>query len=234
MKKTLALVLMATMIMGFVSCGSSEPTTLIGESADKVNKVGPAYSDITIEKQDDTTNKPTDTTNQEKPKKDDSLAKTVVFETNMGTFEVSLFAETPIASGNMLKKVEAGFYNNLIFHRVMKNFMIQGGDPDGTGAGGGSMGLDQMQVSTMNKKGTISMASSQAGVNQSDCQFFINTVDNTQSLDPQGFVAFGQVTKGYDVVEKIENVPVGPNPGRPSEISSPKEKVYIIKTYVKQ
>lgn len=233
MKKTLALVLMATMIMGFVSCGSTEPTTLVGESADKVNKVGPAFSDITIQKQDETVNKPTDTTNQEKPKKDDSLAKTVVFETNMGTFEVSLFAETPIASGNMLDKVSSGFYSNLIFHRVIKGFMIQGGDPTGTGGGGGSMALDEKQVSTMNKKGTISMASSQAGVNQSDCQFFINTADNTAGLDPQGFVAFGQVTKGYEVVEKIESVPVGPNPGNPQEISSPKEKVYIVKAYVK-
>ncbi|NTU61615.1 MAG: peptidylprolyl isomerase, partial [Caldiserica bacterium] len=82
-------------------------------------------------------------------------------------------------------------------------------------------------------KGTISMASSQAGVNQSDCQFFINTADNTAGLDSQGFVAFGQVTKGYEVVEKIENVSVGPNPGNPQEVSSPTEKVYIKKTYVK-
>ncbi|NTU61780.1 MAG: peptidylprolyl isomerase, partial [Caldiserica bacterium] len=154
------------MIIGFVSCGSSEPTTLVGESEDKVNKVGPAYSDITIEKQDDTTTKPTDTKTPTKP--DESLAKTIVFETSMGTFEVSLFAETPIASKNLIEKASSGFYNNLIFHRVIKGFMIQGGDPDGTGAGGGSMGLDQMQVSTMNKKGAISMASSQAGVNQSD------------------------------------------------------------------
>lgn len=231
MKRALALVLMASMIIGFVSCGSSEPTTLVGESEDKVNKVGPAYSDITIEKQDDTTTKPTDTKTPIKP--DESLAKTIVFETSMGTFEVSLFAETPIASKNLIEKASSGFYNNLIFHRVIKGFMIQGGDPDGTGAGGGSMGLDQMQVSTMNKKGTISMASSQAGVNQSDCQFFINTADNTAGLDSQGFVAFGQVTKGYEVVEKIENVSVGPNPGNPQEVSSPTEKVYIKKTYVK-
>jgi peptidylprolyl isomerase len=225
---------MTTMIIGFVSCGSGEPTSLIGESADKVNKVGPAFSDITIEKQDNTT-KPTDKTDPGKTNKpvnpDESLAKTVVFETNLGSYEISLFPETPIASKNMIDKVSSGFYNGLIFHRIMKGFMVQGGDPTGTGGGGGDMSLDERQVSTMNKKGTISMASSQAGVNQSDCQFFINTFDNTGSLDPQGFVAFGQVTKGYDVVEKIENTPVGPSMS--GENSKPLQEVRIIKAYVK-
>lgn len=234
MKKTLALVVMATMIMGFVSCGSNEPTSLIGESADKVNKVGPAFSDITTEKQDNTT-KPADTTDKGKTDKpanpDESLAKTVVFETNLGSYEISLFPETPLASKNMIDKVSSGFYNGLIFHRIMKGFMVQGGDPTGSGAGGGAIDLDPMQVSTMNKKGTISMASSQAGVNQSDCQFFINTQDNTQSLDPQGFVAFGQVTKGWDIVEKIENTPVGPS--MRGENSKPLQEVKIIKAYVK-
>lgn len=225
MKKTLALVLMVTMIMGFVSCGSSEPTTLVGESADKVNKVGPAFSDITIEKQDDTANKPTDTTNQEKPKRDDSLAKTIVFETNMGTFEVSLFAETPIASGNMIDKVKSGFYNGLIFHRVVKGFVVQGGDPTGTGGGGESMALDEKQMSNLNKKGTVSMAAKDISREQSDCQFFINTNNNT-SLDSQGFIAFGEVTKGYDVIEKIENLPV-------DQGSRPTQEVRIIKADVK-
>jgi cyclophilin family peptidyl-prolyl cis-trans isomerase len=227
MKKIFALVLVISMMAGFAACGSSEPTTQIGESADKSNKIGPAFSDITISKQEE----PKPNTDNEKPVADQSLAKTVGFETNMGTFEVTLYPETPIASKNLIDKASSGFYNNLIFHRIMKGFMIQGGDPTGTGAGGGNMDLDKKQLTTGNKKGTISMASSRAGVNQSDCQFFINTNDNTSGLDSQGFIAFGQVTKGYEIVEKIENSPVGAS--ERGELSKPIEKVYIIKTYVK-
>lgn len=158
--------------------------------------------------------------------------KVVVFETNHGTYEVTLNTDTPVATGNMLKKVEAGFYNNLTFHRVVNGFVIQGGDPQGTGMGGGEMKMDPIGKNS-NLKGTISMASGSRNkpiTDQSDAQFFINTADNFR-LDDYGFVAFGKVTKGYDVIEKIENVKCVR--GNDGAMSSPVEKVIITKACVK-
>ena len=158
--------------------------------------------------------------------------KVVVFETNLGTYEVTLNADTPVATGNMLKKIEAGFYNNLTFHRVVNGFVIQGGDPQGTGMGGGEMKMDPIGKNS-NLKGTISMASGSRNkpiTDQSDAQFFINTADNVR-LDDYGFVAFGKVTKGYEVVEKIENVKCVR--GNDGAMSSPVEKVIITKAWVK-
>ncbi len=172
----------------------------------------------------------------EQPVTGDFIA-TIVFETNHGSIEFGVYGDTPIASQNMIDKVKAGFYNNLIFHRVAKspdgsNFVIQGGDPQGTGMGGGQMGVDPIGNHS-NLKGTIAMASSsraQPITDQSDAQFFFNTNDNT-FLDGMGFIAFGKVTAGYDVCEKIQNVPCGP--GGDGSNSSPIDKVVITKAYVK-
>lgn len=158
--------------------------------------------------------------------------KVVVFETNHGTYEVTLNTNTPVATGNMVNKVLAGFYNNLTFHRIVNGFVIQGGDPEGTGMGGGQMKMDPIGKNS-NLKGTISMASGSRNKpisDQSDAQFFINTADNVR-LDDYGFVAFGKVTKGYDVVEKIENVKCVR--GNDGAMSSPVEKVVITKAWVK-
>lgn len=158
--------------------------------------------------------------------------KVVVFETNLGTYEVNLSTNTPIATSNMLMKIEAGFYNNLTFHRVVSGFVIQGGDPEGTGMGGGQMKMDPIGKNS-NLKGTISMASGSRNKpisDQSDAQFFINTADNVR-LDDYGFVAFGRVTKGYDVIEKIENTKCVR--GNDGAMSSPVEKVIITKAWVK-
>jgi cyclophilin family peptidyl-prolyl cis-trans isomerase len=159
--------------------------------------------------------------------------KVVVFETNHGAYEVTFNSDTPVATGNMLEKVEAGFFNNLTFHRVVKGFVIQGGDPDGTGMGGGQMKMDPIGKNS-NVKGTISMASGSRNkpiTDQSDCQFFINTADNVR-LDDYGFVAFGKVTKGYEVIDKIENVRCVR--GNDGAMSSPVEKVVILKAWVRQ
>lgn len=217
MKKFLALALMAIVVAGLATCGGA--TTQIGTSEDTTNRVGPAYSDITIEKQDQPV---------EPPKKDTKLpegdlAKTIVFETSLGTYEVTLFGDTTIESANMLDKVNAKAYDGLTFHRVVKNFVVQGGDPAGNGTGGGTMGMSGVRTHK-NLRGTIAMASSNAGKTQSDMQFFINTIDNP-GLDSQGFIAFGQVTKGMEVIDAIENTPTNGE--------TPKTPVLIKKAYVK-
>ena len=128
-----------------------------------------------------------------------------VFETNMGTFEIELFEDkAPITTKNFIDLVEKGFSDGLIFHRVIDGFMIQGGDPEGTGRGGpGYMIPDEFHKDLKHSsKGILSMAN--AGPNTGGSQFFI-TLDATPWLDGHHSV-FGKVVKGMDVVEKIGKV----------------------------
>lgn len=123
------------------------------------------------------------------------------FQTNQGEFVVDLFdREMPVTAGNFIKLAENGFYNGVIFHRVIKDFMIQGGDPTGTGTGGpGYVIKDEFTKNNRNDRGTISMAN--AGPNTGGSQFFINVVNNNY-LDKKHPV-FGKVSSGMDVVDKI-------------------------------
>jgi peptidylprolyl isomerase len=124
-----------------------------------------------------------------------------LLETNMGNIEIELFEkEMPVTAGNFRKLVEKGFYNGVIFHRVIRDFMIQGGDPTGTGMGGPGYSIkDEFSKNNRNDRGTISMAN--AGPNTGGSQFFINLVNNNY-LDRKHPV-FGKVVKGMDVVDKI-------------------------------
>jgi len=131
--------------------------------------------------------------------------------TNMGKIEIEFFeAQAPNTVANFTKLAKEGFYNGIKFHRVIKGFMIQGGDPLtkddsktelwGTGGPGYSFS-DEITPANKNDIGTISMAN--AGPNTNGSQFFINTTNNN-FLDTKHTV-FGKVTSGMDVVKKIEN-----------------------------
>ena len=130
---------------------------------------------------------------------------TVMMKTTMGDIEIELFMDTmPLTAGNFKTLVEKGFYNGVIFHRVIPKFMIQGGDPTGTGMGGPGYNIkDEFTDNNRNDRGTLSMAN--AGPNTGGSQFFINVADNN-FLDTKHPV-FGKVTKGMDIVDKIVNVP---------------------------
>ena len=119
-----------------------------------------------------------------------------LLETNMGNIEIELFEkEMPVTAGNFRKLVEKGFYNGVIFHRVIKDFMIQGGDPTGTGMGGPGYSIkDEFSKNNRNDRGTISMAN--AGPNTGGSQFFINLVNNNY-LDRKHPV-FGKIVKGME------------------------------------
>ena len=130
---------------------------------------------------------------------------TVLLQTTMGDVKIELLDQTmPITAGNFRKLVGQGFYDGTIFHRVIPNFMIQGGDPQGTGLGGPGYTIkDELPADNRNARGTISMAN--AGPNTGGSQFFINVVDNHR-LDRKHPV-FGRLVGGMDVVDAISRTP---------------------------
>ena len=130
---------------------------------------------------------------------------TVLLQTTMGDVCIDLFDDSmPITAGNFQTLVAKGFYNGTIFHRVIADFMIQGGDPKGTGRGGPGYTIqDELPPGNRNARGTIAMAN--AGPNTGGSQFFINVVDNLR-LDRK-HPAFGRVVAGMDVVDRISRTP---------------------------
>ena len=145
----------------------------------------------------------------------------VLLKTNMGEITLELYPDMPITAGNFRDLVEKGFYDGTIFHRVIDGFMIQGGDPTGTGRGGPGYAIkDEFTRKNKNDRGTISMAN--AGPNTGGSQFFINLVDNNY-LD-KAHPVFGKVVEGMDVVNAIGKVRTGPmdRPAKEVKIESAK------------
>ncbi len=155
--------------------------------------------------------------------------KTIVtIETTSGTFEATLFPETaPKTCENFLKHAEKNYYTNTFFHRIIPQFMIQGGDPDGTGAGGESIWGKPFEDECtkdlkFDKPGYLAMAN--RGPNTNGSQFFITTVP-TPWLNMKHTI-FGEITQGHDIIKKIEDT--GSASGRPSS------KTTIVKITVKK
>jgi cyclophilin family peptidyl-prolyl cis-trans isomerase len=151
---------------------------------------------------------------QTKENKKVTAGKTIaVIKTSMGNIEIELFAkETPKTVENFVTLAKKGYYKGIIFHRVIKNFMIQGGDPTGTGTGGesawGGKFEDEIVPSlTFDKEGILAMANAGPGTNGS--QFFI-TLAPTTWLNGHHTI-FGKVIKGMDVVKAIGVVKTGKN-----------------------
>ena len=149
--------------------------------------------------------------------------KKVLLKTTMGDITIELYEDMPITAGNFEKLVKEGFYDGIIFHRVINGFMIQGGDPKGTGTGGPGYTIkDEFTDHNSNARGTISMANS--GPNTGGSKFFINLVDNN-FLDSKHPV-FGKVIEGLEVVDKIGKVATDQN-------NKPLEEIKIIKAEMK-
>lgn len=145
--------------------------------------------------------------------------KLVRLETNKGNITIELDPHMPITAGNFETLVKKGYYNGVIFHRVISGFMLQGGDPTGTGRGGPGYAIkDEFTMNNKNSRGTLSMAN--AGPNTGGSQFFINLVDNN-FLDDKHPV-FGHVVEGMDIVDKIGKV-------KTDRDDRPKENVTIVK-----
>ena len=132
---------------------------------------------------------------------------TAIIETSAGTIEFELLDEiAPKAAGNFVTLAKKGFYDGVIFHRVVPGFVIQGGDPDGTGRGGPGYTFEDEPVTLGYARGTVAMAN--AGPNTNGSQFFICLQDLPQL--PPKYTIFGQVLAGLSVVDAIAAGATGP------------------------
>jgi len=156
------------------------------------------------------------------------VVQNVILETSQGNIELKLMPDiAPKTCENFIGLVKKGYYDATIFHRVIKSFMIQGGDPTGSGRGGFSLwgGKFEDEVTSsvkFDKPGLLAMAN--AGPNTNGSQFFITTVP-TPHLHMKHTI-FGEVVSGYDAVQRIENTAVGAN-------DKPLLEQKIIKAYLK-
>ena len=154
----------------------------------------------------------------------------VILETTQGNISLELYPKiAPKAVENFLGHVKSGYYNGIIFHRIIKGFMIQGGDPTGTGHGGESIWKkpfeDEFSPNVVfNKKGILAMAN--AGPRTNGSQFFI-TVTPTPHLNGRHTI-FGQVKSGYEIVTKLEMVDVSTGSNKPIQDQK------IIKAYLQK
>lgn len=185
----------------------------------------------------------TDTTKPNSPKPDSTAEKVypirnpkhnfVTIETDFGKMVLELYKDVaPAHADSFVSLSKKGFYNGTIFHRIIKNFMIQGGDPQGTGMGNAGYYLKAEFNELPHQDGTLSMARS-TDPNSASSQFFIclGRNNSTASLDRQ-YTVFGQLIRGYEVLHKIAEVPCVANPGNPREVSKPASDVYLRRAFV--
>jgi len=159
---------------------------------------------------------------------DTKEAPIVVLKTNQGDITLKMFPDVaPLAVENFVTHAKEGYYDGLIFHRVIKDFMIQGGDPTGTGRGGESIWhkefVNEYKPNVVFDRPFL-LAMANHGPNTNGSQFFITTKE-TPFLNG-GYTIFGEVIDGQDVVRKIENTPTG-------QADRPLEKQVITKAVVK-
>jgi cyclophilin family peptidyl-prolyl cis-trans isomerase len=155
---------------------------------------------------------------------DQNKKYTAVLQTDKGDITVELDAlNTPKTVNNFVFLSQKGFYDGLTFHRIIKDFMIQGGDPNGDGTGDAGYKFDDEPIVKDYLPGTIAMANS--GPNTNGSQFFIMTGDYSGGKLPKNYVIFGNVINGMDVVKKIAETPV--EQGASGEGSKPTEDIII-------
>jgi cyclophilin family peptidyl-prolyl cis-trans isomerase len=208
MKNSLTLLVLLFFSVLIISCGKEEPKKeQIQDTTKKIEQK--------MEEKKDTTAK------QDTVKKEDEGGDIMKLETTMGIIKIKMFTDkAPMTTKHISGLVEKGFYNGIIFHRVIDGFMLQTGDPTGTGRGGsGTRIKDEFGPGLKHSKaGIVSMAN--AGPNTGDSQFFI-CLDPQPHLDGKHAI-FGEVISGMDVVQKIGKTKTGPG-------DRPVEEIKIIK-----
>lgn len=230
-KIIIALIIVAVAILAFFLLKKTPPVQApINEN---IPETGPVNNTPTEEVEPVPTSTPPTTTAETKPL-DLSQYKTPIMiidqnkgyvakmKTTAGDMEIALNVKsTPITANNFVFLAKKNFYDNVIFHRTIPGFMIQGGDPTGTGSGGPGYKFDDEPFKGEYLKGTVAMANS--GPNTNGSQFFIMHDDYPL---PPNYVIFGQVVKGLDVIDKIAQAPVKMSPS--GENSQPVNPVKIL------
>ena len=155
---------------------------------------------------------------------------TATIETNKGTVTAELYpSDAPNTVNNFVCLADDGYFDGTPFHRIVKGFVIQGGDPTGTGMGGPGYQFNDEPVSREYERGTLAMAN--AGPNTNGSQFFI-VLDDLRGKLPKNYTIFGKVTGGLDVVDAIANTPT--SVGRSGEKSTPNEPITVEKVTVSE
>ncbi|MEN6351231.1 MAG: peptidylprolyl isomerase, partial [Syntrophomonas sp.] len=147
-------------------------------------------------------------------------------KTNRGDFKIKLLAsQAPVAVNNFVFLSQDGFYNGVVFHRIMKGFMVQTGDPLGNGTGGpGYVFKDELPPALSYGPGVVAMANS--GPNTNGSQFFVCNGEDSKSLNSNpNYTVFGQIVEGMDTILKISDTPVQAGPS--GELSKPMEDIII-------
>jgi len=153
---------------------------------------------------------------------DQSKTYVATIETNKGTMTAELYAsEAPMTVNNFVFLARDNFYNDVPFHRIVKDFMVQTGDPTGTGTGGPGYRFEDEPVSRSYERGTLAMAN--AGPDTNGSQFFIVLQDSGL---PPDYTIFGKLTDGLETLDALGNTPVTAQPGT-GEVSRPTEDAYI-------
>lgn len=205
----------------------TEPENTQPPITNAVPAPGTTTTEMIVEEQTNTkpnSDKPLDLSQYKTPIMiiDKTKTYTAKMKTTAGEMEIALnAAATPNTVNNFVFLAKKNFYDNVIFHRVIKGFMIQGGDPEGTGRGGPGYKFDDEPFTGEYTKGTLAMANS--GPNTNGSQFFIMHADVPLQKD---YVIFGKVTKGLDVVDKIATAPT--TLGADGAMSSPVSPVKIL------
>lgn len=203
-------VLLSIVVLAGAGCvkTTSTPITEVENSQPEITNTmpvpGTTTTEMIVEEQENNkpnSDKPLDLSQYKTPIMivDKNKTYTAKMKTTAGDIEISLnAAATPITVNNFVFLSKKGFYENVIFHRVIKGFMIQGGDPTGTGSGGPGYKFDDEPFTGEYLRGTIAMANS--GANTNGSQFFIM---HQEYPLPPNYVIFGRVTAGLDAVDKI-------------------------------
>jgi len=154
----------------------------------------------------------------------------VTISTDYGDMTLELWRDVaPAHVDSFVARTKEGFYDSLKFHRVVDNFMIQGGDPKGNGTGNAGYFLPAEFSKEPHEEGTLSMARGN-NPNSASCQFFI-CLKKVPFLDGK-YTVFGHLIKGYDVLHKIGKVKCLPSPGGRGEVSTPEKPVYMKKVFL--
>lgn len=218
-KIVIALLILASGLM--VACGNSDSSGAVPDATATTASSGSTAASYSSETETPGGQVPNQWTTPPAMQLEDGKDYQAVLHTNKGDITIDLLeGEAPKTVNNFVFLAEQGYYSNVPFHRVIKGFMVQTGDPTGTGAGGPGYRFADEKVTRDYTRGTVAMAN--AGPNTNGSQFFIMHQDYPL---PKNYTIFGQLIDGADTLDAIAGVPVGPS--RSGEMSVPQEPVVL-------